>query len=141
MIGSVHATSIQVKGSASSSNFWRCWGTTLAGAASGSYDPSCTIVKESMSLTLLQELVTFPITPDDESSEAGSDAGADGALLSIALLLLLNEQLAAQTMPEERQQVPTAVPAADDKAAEQVRQSPPAWQPQHAASPASALML
>ena len=94
-----------------------------------------------MSLTLLQELVCFPITPDNKSSDTGSDAGADGTLLSLALLLLLNEQLAAHTRPEERQQVPTAVPAADDKAAKQVRQSPPAWQPQHAASPTSALML
>ena len=140
MTGSVHATSIQIKGSAPSS-ISGAVGAQTGGDASGFCDPSCAVVKESMSLTLLQELVSIPISLDDKSSEAGSDAGADDALLSIALLLLLNEQLAAQTRPEERQQVPTAVPAADDKAAEQVRQSPPAWQPQHAASPASALML
>ena len=68
---------------------------------------------------LLQELVSHPISLDDEASEAGRELEADDALLS-------DQQRAAQSRPEERQHLPTAEPAPDNKAAEQVRQLPPA---------------
>ena len=82
----------------------------------------------------LPDLVSHPIPLDDEASEAGSDAGADDTVLSA-------QQPAAQTRPEQGQHIPPAEPAADDRTAEQVRQRPPAWQPQHASQPASLLML
>ena len=76
-------------------------------------------------MPLLQELVSFPITLDDEVSEAGDDLKADDALPS-------DQQPAAQTRPEERQHLHIDEPAPDDKAAEQVKQPHPAWLPRHA---------
>eukprot|EP00891_Asterochloris_glomerata_P004840 jgi/Astpho2/4840/Aster-07535 len=59
-----------------------------------------------------QELVSFPITLDDEATEPGDDLEADDALLS-------DQHPAAQTRPEERQHLHIDEPAPDDKAAEQ----------------------
>ena len=74
-------------------------------------------------LPLLQELVSFPITLDDECSDAGSDLKIDDATLP-------DQQPAALTGSEERQPVPNDEPAPDDKAAEQVQQlPPPVWSP------------
>ena len=114
---------------------WRCCCTALAAAASGCSPPcsSCQTA-QCMSLPLLQDLVSHPITLDDEASEAGSDAGADDPVL-------FTQQPAAHTRPQERQPVPTSAPAADDTAAEQVKQPHLGWRPQHASQPTSALML
>ena len=132
MVESLQATSSQVKDSTPSSSILALMRHT-SGRGCLRLQPSLCNSQTSMSSTLSQELVSFPITPDDESSEAGSDAGADDALLSIALLLLLNQQLAALTRPEEKQPAPAAETAADNKAARQVRWPHPAWQPWHAA--------
>ena len=70
-------------------------------------------------LALLQELVSFSITLDDECSDAGGDLEVDDATLP-------DQQPTALTGSEERQPVPIDEPAPDDKAAEQVRQLPPA---------------
>ena len=66
----------------------------------------------------LPDLISHVIPLIDESSEAGSDAGADDAALS-------DQQPAALTGLTEQQPLPIDEPAPDDKAAEQVRQLPP----------------
>ena len=78
-------------------------------------------------LPLLQELVSFPITLDDEGLDDSGDLEADDATLP-------DQQPAALTGSEERQPVPMDEPAPNDKAAEQVRQLPPAQLPRRAAS-------
>ena len=78
-------------------------------------------------LPLLQELVSFPITLDDVGSDAGSDLEAGDPTLP-------DQQPAALMGSKVRQPMPIDEPAPDDKAAEQVRQLPPAQLPRHAAS-------
>ena len=72
---------------------------------------------QHMFLPLLQELVSFPVTLDDEVSEAGSDLKADDPMLP-------DQQPAAQTGLKERRHVFSKEPAPGDMAAEQVRQLP-----------------
>ena len=72
---------------------------------------------QNIFLPLLQELVSFPITLDDEVSEAGSDLEADDATLP-------GQQPAAQTGLRERRHVFSNELAPGDMAAEQVRQLP-----------------
>ena len=87
-----------------------------------------------MFLPLLQELVSFPITLDNEVSEAGSDLEADDATLP-------DQQPAVLIGLKERRHVFPNKPATDDKAAEQVRQLPPAKLPISCCQPTSALKL
>ena len=132
-----HAASVQVKGAVLSTSAM----ALMLHSVGRGFLRLCTslcgrqLARQSrVMFSQLPELVSFPIPLDDEASGAGSDAGADDTLPS-------GQQPAAQTRPEERQRLPTAEPAADNKTAEQVRQRPPAWQPQHASQPASLMML
>ena len=92
----------------------RCWQGLPHASLSVQFSSSAF---QNTFLPLLQELVSFPITLDDEVSEAGSDLEADDATLP-------DQQPAAQTGLKERRHVFSNELAPGDMAAEQVRQLP-----------------